>query len=385
MARLPGLIANLQKKGCGYAQILLELQKQGFTHTEITKALQAETIPILRKTITAWQRNSYTKEQITKHLQSYGYPDFEIKAAFPIPYLKPMIGITSILIIIIIVLLGLSVVQSENYTQAFVNTVPPSIEAGTQMSFHALIQSEDSTAKIPVTVNTKVIDTTISNIDIFTAIGTTNKQIHFVVPETTTPGDYVLETTITFGKQEKVFTSNVIIIPSVCIEDWDCSAYSSECPASGALTRTCIDISACGTQKSKPVTISFCTYKANNKSEFVEVEIKPPVVVQSIIELARSNVSQARELCLKSSKQIGCYTDIAVTLKDVSYCRYVDNAPRCVETVAEETNDVALCSYISSDQYRDECYMQFVSQLEMSCNSLAEYGMRLNCLEIKKK
>jgi hypothetical protein len=46
---------------------------------------------------------------------------------------------------------------------------------------------------------------------------------------------------------------------STCTENWNCENWNS-CSEQGSQTRTCIDLSSCGTTKNKPATTQSCTY-----------------------------------------------------------------------------------------------------------------------------
>lgn len=62
-----------------------------------------------------------------------------------------------------------------------------------------------------------------------------------------------------------------------CTENWDCSGWS-DCSTSGKQTRTCSDLSVCGTSKSKPAEIQSCTPDINNPP----TDPNPPITLYGI-------------------------------------------------------------------------------------------------------
>jgi hypothetical protein len=393
MARLEILIANLQKKGYSYSQILSELQKQGFKHDEIVAALRAETVPILKKTIVSWSKKGYSKEQIQKYLLSYGYHQEEIDSAFPKSYAKPVIGVTGVLVLVVIILF-FTLRAPANPTELLdvtTNALDSNVQSGNALEFTVDLTNFGGTRRFDVFVTHVVRGTAITKTETIAVETSTTKKSFIDIPSTVASGNYVLDTTMSYNDQEAVSSFSFTVAeeqvdaPVICVENWDCEPFPQECPESGVIERSCVDTNVCGTTIAKPEMTSYCVGEAVEANVTAGVIVAPEVTVESISVIARKNVTQAMDLCSQAFNKDGCYTDIAISVNDAIYCSGLSDTSNCLATLAKTSGDFTLCAAIRDVRDHDVCYIEFAQEGKVSCDELISLDMKRNCIELTSK
>ncbi len=244
-------------------------------------------------------------------------------------------------------------------------------------------------------------------------------SISLQIPANAAPGNYVLRVIAEYdGKRAIASTSVVLGAGQPSCSDGarngretgvDCGGDCTPCSSTGSSSSgQCDDFNPC---TADTLTNGACTFLpitpccGNRMCETGESnscsgdctprgdapELSRSEQLERIKLIATSDPTRAATECRKETipnYKDSCFSNVATTAKDVSYCDSVAGERLknvCIREVAEVTLNPSLCGSVSREDFRDTCYISFVTEYRdySVCESIVNENLRQSCLALR--
>ncbi len=247
--------------------------------------------------------------------------------------------------------------------------------------------------------------------------------LNLLIPPQIASGNYILRTVAEYDGKRAVASMNVVLgtrqpscndgIKNQGEERIDCVGPCQACGSyEGAIPLptegSCDDFNPCtadsltnGACTFMPITPccgnSICeTGEASSCQTDCPTQSDAPELSRSeqlerIKLMATSDPERAGVECRKESipdYRDSCYSNIATTAKDISYCNFVAGERLknvCIREVAQVTLNPTLCGSISREDFRDTCFISFVTEYRdySVCENIVNENLRQSCLALR--
>jgi len=394
---------------------------------------------VANQAIVQWLRQylgqGYDLNALRSTLLQHGYKQNDIEAAIAVVYGKVSTPILSkksiaitVAIIATIVLIALFFFLPKPSISSSVQLSSPTVGAGDLLDFSVTIQGK-RTADVVISHTIEGINAQKQEI-----ISPEDPNFYYAslkIPESTSPGEYILRTTILYqGKtviQNSLFTVEIRTIPPSCSDriqnqgetGIDCGGPCSQCASctDGIQNQgeSGIDCGGpCTSCSSECDDSNSCTSDAQVDGQCIFTPLSPCCgdgrcesgevcaadcgasgtvweKLDIIKETAKTDPAGASAGCVSFANNLHkdkCYDEIARVSIQSMYCeKILDDRTKeeCFIAVAKDAVDKSICAKIVEETRRDRCYMYFATAgIDYSvCELVSDYYLKQLCFSME--